>query len=522
MPLRAETLLGLGEAGEGTAYFFLVDCSTSIYQSDMDGIKQMLASFATDRGNLDRLVLIAFGERVDVVLDGSEDVQTAVERIDGLAPNQNTTLFNDAVVKALDLAEAQQGGLPDHKVIVVISDGINYDEAAGRTEQEVLDRLDAASVPLYALCLPSADFGANPQAFGQLARKSGGDIRMADGSTVAAEFAGLNSHITAIKVLTLLASSNIIEAPEQHLAISITLGDRVITTGGIRTITVNAHVPDTIPPSITKVEQLDESRVKVFFSEAVDNAAFASSYVIRDSDNQALTIQSVTYSESDGTATAEVVLEGKPYSGEYTLEAAGVTDHSMEKNAVDNLATFEFEGQPVVYKYLRMIVFDYWWVLLLMVIIVILLIVFRALRRRKGLVKVDGKISFGDAVEFKHHFETPKTRSIRLLVIDAKGMGTQVDLDAESSVFIGRAKSNTLSFDDTKMSRQHFVIEAADEGFFVTDLESANGTFVNNDRLKEKRLLQEGDTITAGHEKLVYQGFGSASAATQVDVRGGK
>jgi pSer/pThr/pTyr-binding forkhead associated (FHA) protein len=91
------------------------------------------------------------------------------------------------------------------------------------------------------------------------------------------------------------------------------------------------------------------------------------------------------------------------------------------------------------------------------------------------------------------------------MVIDIQGMATQVDLDVSSSAFIGRSKTNNLSFDDTKMSRQHFVVEAADEGFYVSDLNSANGTFVNGQRLTERRLLKDGDTITAGHEKFVYQ-----------------
>jgi Mg-chelatase subunit ChlD len=504
-PLEVESLLGLSEADESTAYFFLVDCSTSIYPTDMDGVKRMLADFETQRESRDRLALIAFGERVDTLLDGSEDSQVTQERIGALAPDQNATLFHDAIVKALDLSEAQQQGAPERKIIVVISDGINYDEAAGHTEQEVLDRLDNASIPLYALCLPSADRGANPQAFGQLARRSGGDIRMADGSSVAGQFADMNNHIASIKVLKLKAPNNIVEASEQQLSVKITLGDREITNGGSRTIAVSAHIPDTEAPVITQLEQLDENRIKVVFSEPVFNADRLASYVITDKDNQALVIQSVTYQEADGAVSAEITLEGKPYSGSYVLDAAAVTDCSMEANPIAVTVAFEFEGQPIALKILRMILFDYWWALLIVFLLIVLLIVFRVLRKRKGLVKVDGKIGFGEAVEFKHHFATPDSRSLRLMVIDTQGTATQVDLDVSSSVFVGRSKSNNLSFDDIKMSRQHFVVEATDEGFYISDLNSANGTFLNGQRLAEKRLLKDGDTISAGHEKFVYQ-----------------
>jgi Mg-chelatase subunit ChlD len=504
-PLEVESLLSLREANEGTTYFFLVDCSTSIYPADMDGIKRMLADFETNKGSQDQFVLIAFGERVDILLNGSEDPQTVQERIDALAPDQNATLFHDAIVKALDLSDAQQQGTPERKVIVVISDGINYDEAAGHTEQEVLDRLDSASIPLYALCLPSADYGADLQAFGQLARKSGGDIRMANVSSIASQFADMNNHIASINVLKLKTPTNIIKASEQQLAIKITLGDREVTNGGTQMIPVSAHIPDTEPPRITQLEQLDANRIKVVFSEPVLGADQPTSYVITDTDNQTLVILSVTYQEVDDVASAEVTLEGKPYSGSYVLDAAEITDCSMEANPVVATMPFELEGQPIALKILRMILFDYWWALLIVFLLIILLVVFRVLRKRKGLIKVDGKIGFGEAVEFKHHFATPDSRSLRLIVIDIQGTATQVDLDVSSSVFVGRSKTNNLSFDDAKMSRQHFVVEAADEGFYVSDLNSANGTFVNGQRLTERCLLKDGDTISAGHEKFVYQ-----------------
>jgi pSer/pThr/pTyr-binding forkhead associated (FHA) protein len=68
----------------------------------------------------------------------------------------------------------------------------------------------------------------------------------------------------------------------------------------------------------------------------------------------------------------------------------------------------------------------------------------------------------------------------------------------------GRDASCDLSFDDELLSRQHFAIEAGEDGFAISDLESANGTYVNGVLLATKRRLEDGDVIRAGQEKFVF------------------
>ena len=55
-----------------------------------------------------------------------------------------------------------------------------------------------------------------------------------------------------------------------------------------------------------------------------------------------------------------------------------------------------------------------------------------------------------------------------------------------------------MYIDDPKLSRQHFALEVKDGVVLIADLHSANGTFVNGARVKDKQKLQSGYTITAG------------------------
>jgi hypothetical protein len=69
---------------------------------------------------------------------------------------------------------------------------------------------------------------------------------------------------------------------------------------------------------------------------------------------------------------------------------------------------------------------------------------------------------------------------------------------------IGRSEENRICVSNAGISRKHAVITAVAGGFQIKDLGSQNGTFVNGQRVTEKRLA-EGDTIDVGSVKFVFR-----------------
>ncbi|MGH9901261.1 MAG: FHA domain-containing protein, partial [Pyrinomonadaceae bacterium] len=66
-------------------------------------------------------------------------------------------------------------------------------------------------------------------------------------------------------------------------------------------------------------------------------------------------------------------------------------------------------------------------------------------------------------------------------------------------VSIGRKSDNTISLEgDTNVSKYHAVIELRPDGFWLSDLGSSNGTFVNDAPVKSERRLEDGDLICVG------------------------
>jgi len=70
---------------------------------------------------------------------------------------------------------------------------------------------------------------------------------------------------------------------------------------------------------------------------------------------------------------------------------------------------------------------------------------------------------------------------------------------------IGRGTHNHLVIDDTYTSYEHARIVYQDERFYLEDLESTNGTYLNGVRIKERVELQENDQVKIGETSLVFR-----------------
>ncbi|MBW1841055.1 MAG: FHA domain-containing protein [Deltaproteobacteria bacterium] len=79
----------------------------------------------------------------------------------------------------------------------------------------------------------------------------------------------------------------------------------------------------------------------------------------------------------------------------------------------------------------------------------------------------------------------------------------QFPLEEGKSLTIGRKESNDVSIENLAVSGHHAKVDAVGEGFLLTDLQSKNGSFVNNE-LVQSHWLKHGDSITIGKQTLVF------------------
>ena len=88
-----------------------------------------------------------------------------------------------------------------------------------------------------------------------------------------------------------------------------------------------------------------------------------------------------------------------------------------------------------------------------------------------------------------------------LLITSPTGIRHSICLE-KSPVYFGRSANNALSFpEDDGLSRRHLVFEKDKDQWFVKNLASKNGTFVNGTLIRERHHLTPGDKITASGVK---------------------
>ena len=93
-------------------------------------------------------------------------------------------------------------------------------------------------------------------------------------------------------------------------------------------------------------------------------------------------------------------------------------------------------------------------------------------------------------------------KSITLRVLDGANRG-EIYEAISVPVTIGREEGNTIQLNDERISRFHLKIQQDHEDLVLTDLQSTNGSRVNNEEVQLK-ILRKGDLISIGRSTLVY------------------
>ncbi len=89
-----------------------------------------------------------------------------------------------------------------------------------------------------------------------------------------------------------------------------------------------------------------------------------------------------------------------------------------------------------------------------------------------------------------------------------------VELTADRST-LGRASTNNIVVAlDPSVSRLHAVVERYPTGFCLRDLGSANGTFVNGERVVGEVRLRTGDEIRLGNSRVTFYVLGDDDLET--------
>jgi pSer/pThr/pTyr-binding forkhead associated (FHA) protein len=99
----------------------------------------------------------------------------------------------------------------------------------------------------------------------------------------------------------------------------------------------------------------------------------------------------------------------------------------------------------------------------------------------------------------------------RLILMFNKQVVKEYPLDKEG-VTIGRNEDNTIMVDNLAVSGYHARIDLAGKDHILTDLQSTNGTFVNDKKVVSHKL-SHGDNVIVGKHVILFVGTGREAEA---------
>ncbi len=90
----------------------------------------------------------------------------------------------------------------------------------------------------------------------------------------------------------------------------------------------------------------------------------------------------------------------------------------------------------------------------------------------------------------------------KLVLLTGTLKGREVTI--EGVLTIGRSPENTIQLDDLQISRKHAQVIVKDDGVFLVDLASGNGTYIGPDRIVEHRL-EDGNIFRMGRQQMQFR-----------------
>ena len=518
---------------DSTLTYILVDLSGSMAPS-FGKVKQNIETFVDAMGPNDQVILITFGEKeVKTLLTGGESAETIKETVNALKANEEGTLFYEALMQTYQKATSGAASGFDREFMLIFSDGTD-EQKGSTTYQEVADLYKTHLLPMYAVCPYGASKSATDR-FGELARGSGGSLTLINHT---ADFDLLMGEIENITMLKLRAATNI--ADGQNRLLSVQIGDSRVECN----VPVSRSIPDTEAPTVSALYYDEEEKVIVVgFSEAVDGALSAGSYRVR-LDGENLEVAGVTAGDAENTY--ELRVRGLK-NGTATLSFPGIKDRSQQANPVAGERELELENVPKEGGLPLWAIIAIAGGAVLLIGLAVLFASLSAKKRKKAEAenaaamqdaanqaaaaagaaanaasaanaaaesasaaaqakeRAPGVVEYGgaNAVDTRHHVLASGAVRVRLRIKTGRTAEQTVEATVVSSLIVGRSDTCDVYVDDNKLSRQHFVVENDNGRFFVTDLQSRNGTFLNGTRVTSRQLLNSGDKIVAGMTDFV-------------------
>lgn len=512
-------IVSFKKSGEGIRYIILLDNSGSVNKKQFAEAKKQLINMRKSLRSNDKMLLYAVGSNSAVgkkknvfgrTVQGSDKNKKSSDckKIQEIK-YMDTAKSKTVLYRSLNEVLATQT-IPDMRtVVLLLTDG--EDDSKGKDIDKVstANEVKNASVPVYGILLHNDARKPNKKKMAYTRNKILAEMNCrgyyydcstnTSGKSVKRAFTVINQILkNETYVVNLSATTNKVLGKSK---LNLTVNNSAIES--IMLDYSDYQKDDSAPTIVGGVKKVSGNSVSFSLQDDygvnIADANEKSHYVVQtkadDNKGKVWTIESAS-AVSDGDEIAvTLTLADELYTDDYILKCSDIRDESQDSNEMNASIDFSIEdGLNASDVERKEMLKTYWWIGLIAIVLIIGIIIILVIRKKA--VKVV-EVNTDELVK-------ADTKLIRLTITDRSGAIKDVEWNVEGSLFVGRSDICNIFFDDDRLSKQHFVIEVTKMGCYIEDLESTNGTFVNGVKMTNRRMLLDGDVITAGREKIVF------------------
>ncbi|MGN1168340.1 MAG: FHA domain-containing protein [Lachnospiraceae bacterium] len=505
------------ESDENIHYIILLDNSGSVNKVQFDEAKAQIGKLRESLKKGDKMSLYTVGadnpegEKTKIIartVKGSDSQKSSDKsKISQIkydsSPSSMTVLY-----RSLNQILAEQTAPKLRTVVLLVTDG--EDDSKGKDIDKVstAEEVKGAAVPVYGVLLKRNGGGENEKmAYTRnkiLAEKTCRGFYYdctSDGTanSVKKAFETISKILKDETYVVHMKASTNRTAGQSELKLTV---DNTASNAVV--IDYSDYEADVTSPELAgEVTKVSADTIEFSLQDEngvnTDDANKKSNYKLQSKKNDGKgkiwTVDSASAVSEGGQTKITLKVTEKLYKGDYVLKFSDIRDNSQDGNAMDSSVEFSIEdGVNPTVAGIKNVIKSYWWILLILLVVLIGALIVRAVRKKS--VKIV-EVNPDDLMKADR-------KQIRLTITDRSGAIKDVEWDVEGSLFVGRSDICNIYFDDDRLSKQHFAIEVNKMGCYIEDLESTNGTFVNGVKITGRRMLLDGDVITAGREKLVF------------------
>lgn len=512
------------ESGEGISYIMLVDNSGSVNKEQFEEVKTQLAVLRGSLKEGDRMAIYTVGTtdsggEKTLVFEtnvGANDNKAkkrdckSIEAIEYMSKADSKTVL----YRSLNQILKEETSPKMRTVVWLITDGEDDSEGKDMDNVSTANTVKEADVPVYGILLnrkpPKTGDGTEQNekisyTKNQILAEKNCRGFYYDCSVdaapegVAEAFATIKGLLQKETYVVKLAAPNNQAAGKGELKLTV-------DNSAVDAVTLDYsdyEEDKDAPVLVGEVEEISSNSISFSIQDKngvnLADASDASNYLIQtmaeNEDGKVWTIDSVNAVARGREITITLTMSEEFYNDTYLLRCNSIRDQSQDANEMDITAEFSITNGLDAGKVARTeAIKAYWWIGLIVLVVLLGVIIIFVIRRRKV-----------DVVGINpDELEKADTKKIWLTITDRAGTVRDVEWDVEGSLFVGRSDMCNIYFDDDRLSRQHFVVEVNKMGCYIEDLETTNGTFVNGVKITNRRMLLDGDVITAGREKFIF------------------